>query len=575
MFNELRLIRNEQIKCSNGLGMFERSLTNMDKKLEKVIEVQNAQSDFLQSLAYRSIDVEARSRSNNLIFRGIAENRGEKCFQLIRDVLENHLDIDADRIYISRAHRLGRPNPKNHSQIRPIIANFRDFCDTEHIMRNVYSLKGTKLSIDYDFPKEIQEARHRLWATLKKLKHDFPGDRIQIVYPAKLIRNGHLVKDELPEWTRYTQLNRLDQIEKIGETRNFGAVHEIVEQQPQNINYDSTNTMTIRSPGNSTINTTPNPVSVQTSVAMTNPCATQMSVINPTLIQNQVHPIQDRIVDQNTLQTMPVMFCSNQVASHSKLDEKDLDYSIGIQNMETSNDQHNVSQTQNSTISMSQWSHFFREPVPNADIFTLPINNRYSILTDNTPHDLTSNCANIQASPVSFAQTQPVTDELSQSMLEHSLPVVEENPLTIADENSQPLLAQAQPVADENSQSLLAQTQQVADENSQSLSAQTNETELKTPLPLARGRSRTVARAASRSIQRSESARPYRRNSSLPKIVASAKNKQSRETLDFPDSKNSVRSEEGASQTKQVLPGPINRQLTTSSPQTNADRSEH
>ena len=54
----------------------------------------------LKTLAYKSIDLEARSRRNNLIFWGLAENVRENCFAVIRDFIKNELDLDADKMYL-------------------------------------------------------------------------------------------------------------------------------------------------------------------------------------------------------------------------------------------------------------------------------------------------------------------------------------------------------------------------------------------------------------------------------------------------------------------------------------------
>ena len=118
----------------------------------------NSQSEFIKTLAYRSIDIEARSRRKKLIFRGLSENRCENCFQLIRDFLANHLDVDPNRMYIARAHRLDKIDSRKNTQRRPIIVHFRAFCDIEDSMSKATMLKGSGLSLDFDYPKEIQDA---------------------------------------------------------------------------------------------------------------------------------------------------------------------------------------------------------------------------------------------------------------------------------------------------------------------------------------------------------------------------------------------------------------------------------
>ena len=104
---ELCLIREGQDKISRGMLNFQQGFHKMNEKLCEVIEVTNTQSCALRTLAYKSIGLEARSRSNNLIFWGILENPGENCFQIIRDFIQHNLDLDSDRMNLARAHRLG------------------------------------------------------------------------------------------------------------------------------------------------------------------------------------------------------------------------------------------------------------------------------------------------------------------------------------------------------------------------------------------------------------------------------------------------------------------------------------
>ena len=77
---------------------------------------------------------------------------------IMRDFIIHHLDLDANNMYLSRAHRLGPRKIGQQNPKRPIIVNFRDFCDTEMIMGRVHMLKSTPFSICYDLPKEINYA---------------------------------------------------------------------------------------------------------------------------------------------------------------------------------------------------------------------------------------------------------------------------------------------------------------------------------------------------------------------------------------------------------------------------------
>ena len=124
-------MRFNEEQMTRGMMNFEHSIRCVNDKLCKVIEVTNKNSNVLKTLAYKSIDLEARSRRNNLIFWGLPELYNENCFFVIRDFIKRHLDLDVDNMYLSHAHRLGPRKIGQRDPKRPIIVNFRDYCDTD------------------------------------------------------------------------------------------------------------------------------------------------------------------------------------------------------------------------------------------------------------------------------------------------------------------------------------------------------------------------------------------------------------------------------------------------------------
>ena len=103
----------------------------------------------IKLLEYRSIDLEARSRRRNLLFKGITEYGViENCSELVRDLIADTLHI-SDDFYLERANSLGRFKPGS-SKPRPIIVAFRDYYDTEVILQQVQSLKGTNYAVCRD-----------------------------------------------------------------------------------------------------------------------------------------------------------------------------------------------------------------------------------------------------------------------------------------------------------------------------------------------------------------------------------------------------------------------------------------
>lgn len=209
IFDELLMIRKTQEKTNKGMLDFQKHFQNMGESVSQVVRATNKNTDMIKTLAYKSIDQEARSRRNNLIFWGLAENYYENCFALIREFIKHQLDLDSDKMYLARAHRLGPRKNHVHNQKRPIIVNFRDFCDIEIIMSNANMLRNTPFSVDHDVPKEINMARKVLWTDVKSIKARNPKAKCQIVYPAKLIVDGKVFRDEFPDWATVMMSSRL------------------------------------------------------------------------------------------------------------------------------------------------------------------------------------------------------------------------------------------------------------------------------------------------------------------------------------------------------------------------------
>ncbi|KAH3775046.1 hypothetical protein DPMN_176442 [Dreissena polymorpha] len=125
-------------------------------------------------------------------------------------------------MYIDKIHRIGSFNDK---QTRPIIVRFQNERDIEDILANAYKLKGTKYGINRDYPKEITQARARLWNRFKQERANNPKGSVHIGYPAKLIVQKTVLQDEFPDWKIITQSHRTEQL-KTSETVTKSPVHK-------------------------------------------------------------------------------------------------------------------------------------------------------------------------------------------------------------------------------------------------------------------------------------------------------------------------------------------------------------
>ena len=114
---------------------------------------------------YKLLDLEARSRRNNLVFNKIPdpiEETWDECDNKLLDFLSREMKMGegAKNIVFHRVHRLGKPrrgvgpNGRPYPP-RPIIAGFRDFKDRDMVLKYAQNLKGTQYSVNQDSPVEI------------------------------------------------------------------------------------------------------------------------------------------------------------------------------------------------------------------------------------------------------------------------------------------------------------------------------------------------------------------------------------------------------------------------------------
>ena len=194
----------------------QRTRVRLDEAHDMIDQMSVAMTEYKDELTmaqHRIIDLEARSRRQNLIFAGIPENENESdsdckttLLSFMRDILQLDRDV-LNGLVLQRVHRLGRKRvgmaPNGQAwRPRPIIAAFRDYEARDAVFSNAKNLKGTHFVIHQDFPSEIRSARGELW-------EDFCRARAQklkatIAYPAKLIVEGKVVRNLFPHWGQWS-----------------------------------------------------------------------------------------------------------------------------------------------------------------------------------------------------------------------------------------------------------------------------------------------------------------------------------------------------------------------------------
>ena len=149
----------------------------------------------LTSLEARIDKLEDYSRRDNLLFTGFAEDRNENCENVVRDILARKLlrgICDVNKVNIVRAHRLGQYKA---DQTRPIIVKFREFCDKQLILQQLYkgALINTGKWVTEDFSANTTDDRKYLREHLKAAREVLEGQikTSSVRYKAIYITNIH------------------------------------------------------------------------------------------------------------------------------------------------------------------------------------------------------------------------------------------------------------------------------------------------------------------------------------------------------------------------------------------------
>ena len=188
-----------------GLG---KAYQEIDVLTNKVTHLE----DKFSAYEMRVIDLETRSRRNNLIFHNIPESPDEtdiECEQTLVSFLVNNMGMrdTVKEVRFERVHRLGRRRPGvppngQPWRPRPIIAGFCFYKQKQSILTNSKMLKGTDFSINQDYPAEIRSARSALWDHFRKARSE--KLKATIAYPSKLVVENEVVRDIFPGWGEWS-----------------------------------------------------------------------------------------------------------------------------------------------------------------------------------------------------------------------------------------------------------------------------------------------------------------------------------------------------------------------------------
>ena len=153
----------------------------------------------IEVLKRRNIKLEAYTRRENIRIYNIKEESDENTEEQVRNLFVAKLRIpqnDVDAIRFERVHRIPVKPSSQRSQSRgprPVIVRFSHYQNKEFIRSFYKNLKGTKIGISDDFPREVEEIHKTLYPVLKQAKRE---QKRAFFNFDKLIINGQIYGGE-------------------------------------------------------------------------------------------------------------------------------------------------------------------------------------------------------------------------------------------------------------------------------------------------------------------------------------------------------------------------------------------
>jgi len=154
----------EVADTKKGVQRNERCINNLNTKQDELLTT-------VSNLEMEIDRLEGFSRRNNIKLFGIPEEVGdtdEDCAEAVRNVLQTYVpENEWSPDVIERAHRLGKPNPRNPNP-RPIIAKFQRWGDAMRLMKD----REARADMQNDGLRAAQDLTRRQSMKLKQLRDE-------------------------------------------------------------------------------------------------------------------------------------------------------------------------------------------------------------------------------------------------------------------------------------------------------------------------------------------------------------------------------------------------------------------
>lgn len=178
---------------ANRITAVENMSSEHDDRLIKLEQQATMLENANKALQEKVIDLEARSRRQNIKIVGLPENiESGRAADFVANLFPSLFGGEhfSRPVKVDRAHRLGSRQANNATKPRVLIARIHDDRVKELIMQlakqqSPLMYQGHRIHVFPDFPSEVMKRRQLFDATRKRLRD--AGVRTGFIYPARLI----------------------------------------------------------------------------------------------------------------------------------------------------------------------------------------------------------------------------------------------------------------------------------------------------------------------------------------------------------------------------------------------------
>ena len=185
---------------STEYDQLKRQVNRNQKEMQEMAKDIQSYSQVVKNTKTMADDLQSRQMRSNLIFHNVQTTPNENPELIIKDIFKSKLQIN-EPIHMDRVHRIGNKSNETHDKPRPIVVKFTNYKQHEMVRLSSNKLKGTKIGIQEQFGKAVQEKRRILHQKMMRAREEEKFSKL--VFDSLLIENerfrvnsdGNIVKD--------------------------------------------------------------------------------------------------------------------------------------------------------------------------------------------------------------------------------------------------------------------------------------------------------------------------------------------------------------------------------------------